>query len=347
MPLSFARRSCASPSADPTRERMLRVAAGLRYQGGRARHGHVESWFLKANDPRSRRAIWLKWTVWASDRNPTAAIAEVWAIAFGAQRGNVAAKAAAPFESATFDAGGLGAAVDGCTLTPEAARGRVETGDRAIGYDLTIETLARPLLHYPASWMYSGPWPSQKVASPIPSARITGRVEVDGEIWSLERWPGMVGHNWGRRHAVLYAWAQCNVWDDEEDVVFEGVSVGSSGSSPAATLLCLRSEGASHDLNGMWSLSRNEGSITPRRLRFHGRSRSVEIDGEMWAETDDFVGLFYPNPDGTMCHCLNTKLARAEVRLIVAGRPRRTLRSSRAALEIGTRDPGHGVRMYL
>ena len=33
----------------------------------------------------------------------------------------------------------------------------------------------------------------------------------------------------------------------------------------------------------------------------------------MWAETDDFVGLFYPNPDGTSCHCLNSKLARAEL----------------------------------
>ncbi len=326
---------------------MLKVAAGLRYEGARARHGHVESWFLKANDPRSRRSIWLKWTVWASDRDPTAAIAEVWAIAFGAQSGHVAAKSAAPFERGTFDSGGLGVAIDGCTLSPAAARGRVETGERAIAYDLAIETLAGPLLHYPALWMYSGRWPSQKVASPIPSATITGRVEVDGETWKLERWPGMVGHNWGRRHTDLYAWGHCNVWDGEEDVVLEAISAGASGPLPAATLLCLRCEGASHDLNGFWSLSRNEGNITPRRLRFRGRSRGLQIDGEMWAETDDFVGLFYPNPDGTTCHCLNSKLARAEVRLTLAGRPPRTLRSSRAALEIGTRDPRHGVKMYL
>ena len=67
----------------------------------------------------------------------------------------------------------------------------------------------------------------------------------------------------------------------------------------------------------------------------------------MWADTDDFVGLFYPNPDGTNCHCLNSELARAEVTLKIAGRPARIYRSSRAALEIGTRDPNHGVRMVM
>jgi hypothetical protein len=67
----------------------------------------------------------------------------------------------------------------------------------------------------------------------------------------------------------------------------------------------------------------------------------------MWAETDDFVGLFYPNPDGVMLHCLNSKIAHAEVTLRIAGRAPRTLRSTRAALEIGTTDPRHGVRMYV
>jgi hypothetical protein len=329
--------------ADPT----LKVAAGLRYRGPRARRGHVESWFLKANDPRSRRALWLKWTVWASERDSTSAIAEVWAVAFGARDGHVAVKAAAPFVSGTFDSGGLGATIDGCTLTERGARGRVETGERSIAYDLSIEGLGPPLLHYPALWMYSSRWPAQKLASPIPDARMSGDVQVDGQTWTVDRWPGMVGHNWGLGHAELYAWGQCNAWDDGADVVLEAISVGAIGSTPAATILCVRSDGVSHNLNGLRSLSRNAGNITSRRLRFHGRSRDLEIDGEMWAESDDFVGLFYPNPDGTMCHCLNSKLARAEVRLTLAGRASRALRSSRAALEIGTRDPRHGAKMYL
>jgi len=73
----------------------------------------------------------------------------------------------------------------------------------------------------------------------------------------------------------------------------------------------------------------------------------IRVRGEMFASTDDFVGLFYLNPDDTMTHCLNTKLAQAEVELTVQGRAPFTVRSRAAALEIGTMDPRHGVRMYV
>jgi hypothetical protein len=327
----------------------MKVSAGLRYESARAAQGHVESWFLKANDPGSRRAIWLKWTVWAGDRAPGAAIAEVWAIAFSAKDGHVAAKMAVPFgEPRTrFERDGLGVTIDGSTLAREHARGRVETGGRSIAFDLRIEPLAEPLLHFPRAWMYTGPWPAQKLASPVPTARVSGRVEVDGETWDARGWPGMIGHNWGRRHSPLYAWGQCNAWDGGDDLLLEGVSVGGGGPVLGATILCVRHEGVRYDLNGFRSIARNGGAITPRRWRFRGHSSRATLDGEMWADTEDFVGLFYPNPDGTSCHCLNSKLARAEVTLKIAGRPPRSYRSSRAALEIGTSDPNHGVRMYL
>src|ERR1700677_164703 len=159
----------------------MKVSAGLRYEGARARKGHVESWFLKANDPRSRRALWLKWTIWAGERAPTVAIAEAWAVAFSAKGGHIAAKMAVPFGKGLtrFEREGLGVASDGSAPSLDAARGGVETAGRAMGYDLRIEPLSGPLLHYPSSWMYSGAWPAQKLASPVPHARVVGRVEGD------------------------------------------------------------------------------------------------------------------------------------------------------------------------
>src|SRR6185312_6163245 len=121
--------------------------ATVRYEGARpgsrARRGHVESWFLKANDPVSRRAVWLRWTVWAGDRAPAAAIAETWAVAYGAASGPVAVKVAVPFAapSVRFAGAGLGVSIDGCELGPRRAAGRVESGGRAIAYDLAIETI--------------------------------------------------------------------------------------------------------------------------------------------------------------------------------------------------------------
>jgi hypothetical protein len=327
----------------------MKASAGARYESTAAGRGHVESWFLKANDPKGRRALWLKWTIWAGDRDPSVALAEAWAVAFGASGGHVAAKMAAPYRSnlAHFDADTLGVAIDGCTLAADRALGRVEAGGRVVAYDLRIEALAEPLMHFPGSGMYEGPWPPQKATSPIPDARISGRVEVGRETWIVDRWPGMVGHNWGRRHASLYAWGQCSAWDGGEDFVVEGFSVGSGGPILGATILSVRHEGVLRELNGYTSLARNAGAITPRRWRFRARKDGLLVDGEMWADTDDFVGLFYPNPDGSRCHCLNSKLARAEVKVASGGGPPQIFRSSRAALEIGTEDPNHGVRMYL
>jgi hypothetical protein len=320
---------------------------GLRYDNA-SRHGHVESWFLKANDPRRRRAIWLRWTVWAGDRAPERAVAEAWAIAFGTSGGHVATKTVAPFESARFESRALGVAIDGCTLSEVAARGCVESGSRAVAYDLSIASRKPPLELFPAEWMYSRPFPAQKLASPVPSALVSGRVDVAGEHWELDAWPAMVGHNWGRRHAGAYGWGHCSVWDGGDDIVFEGFTAAKAALGfRAVTMLCLRQRGTSYALNGLASVARNVGEITPRRWSFRGAGKGASIEGEIWAETDDLVGLFYPNPDGTMTNCLGSMLAHAEVTLELPGQSRRTIRSSRAALEIGTLDARHGVRMYV
>lgn len=353
MRLWSAKRSSASPSTEvwPEAGGAPAAWAGVRYDPARARHGHVESWFLKANDPRTRRALWLKWTIWAGERDPRRAVAEVWAVAFGTARGHVATKTVVPFEQARFERDAVGASIDGCTLTPSSARGRVASGGRAIGYDLTIASLEAPLVHFPAAWMYARDgFPRQKIVSPVPNGRISGTVDVEGETWTLDAWPGMVGHNWGRAHSESYAWGHCNAWDDGDDVVVEGFSARVRAGGvllPPVTAIAVRHHGTSYALSGFASLARNEGAITPRRWRFRARADRVAVDGEMWADTDDFVGLFYPNPDGTTCYCLNSKVARAEVTLRIAGRAPRTLRSERAALELATRDPHHGVRMYV
>jgi hypothetical protein len=326
-----------------------RLLAGCKYDP-RSSRGHIESWFLKANDPTGRRALWLRWTIWASARPPGRALAEVWAIAFGARGGHLATKSSVPFEQARFSSGGLDVAIDGCTLTPDSARGRVESGGRTIGYDVRIESREGPLHHLAGRWMYAARWPSQKLVSLSPNARLTGTALAGEEEWALEGWPAMLGHTWGQGHSPTYAWAHCNAWDGGDDVVLDGFSARAKAGpflTPMMTVLCVRHHGVRYDLNGALSLARGRGSVTLRRWRFEAQGPRAEVSGELWADTEDFVGLFYPNPDGTQLYCLNSKIAHAEVTLALGGRAKRTLRSSRAALEIMTADPHHGVRMYV
>ena len=114
----------AQATATPERDRCL----GLRFDPRQGR-GHLESYFVKANDPRGERALWLRWTIYASDRSPDRALAEVWGIAFGAKGGHVAVKSTVPFAEGQFARDGLAIEVDGCALAPLArAEGSITTG---------------------------------------------------------------------------------------------------------------------------------------------------------------------------------------------------------------------------
>lgn len=338
-----------------------RPLLGARYSPERGAKGHVESYFLKANDPRSRRALWLKTTIYASARGPNGAphaVAEAWAIAFDGERGHVAVKSSVPFEEARFDPRALDVEVGGVTMNAEATRGTIETGGRSVAWDLALASDGLPIVHFPHPKMYEWKLPSTKIVSPFSDLRVTGSLVVRGERWDIDQWPGLLGHNWGPRHTSLYAWAHCNVWEradgaaaaSEEEFVFEGLSAKTKIGpllSPLSTLLCVRWKGVRYDLNSAIDLVTNEGEISPRRWRFAGQNRFVSLRGEIWATTDDFVGLFYENPEGPPTHCLNSKLAQGRIEVTARGRASVVLQSRAAALEIGTLDPSHGVRMYL
>jgi hypothetical protein len=177
-----------------------------------------------------------------------------------------------------------------------------------------------------------------------------GEVEVDGERWDVSRWRGMQGHNWGIGHADLYAWCHVNSWESDAELVVEAMSgkvrVGPV-MTPLVTLVCARFRGVSYTWNSPLELARAHGEVGLRRYDFSAEGKRARIEASFESDTDDMVGLYYPNPDGPMTYCLNSKLSRANVRFEVLGRPPVVLRSRAAALEIGTRDAEHGVRMHV
>ena len=136
----------------------------------------------------------------------------------------------------------------------------------------------------------------------------------------------------------------------EPELVFEGTSARVKAGPvllPLSTILCVRWRGVRFELNTPVDWMATRATITPRRWEFAGADRHVAIQGELWAATDDFVGLHYDNPCAPPTHCLNSKLASARLSIEVKGRPPLHVRSTaRAALEIGTTDTTHGVRMH-
>lgn len=335
--------------------------------------GHVESFFLKANapDPGRKLAFWLKLTIFAPrGGGPENTVAEVWGIFFeGATKQHVAVKEVHPIAAADLaflgapDAGDPRFAVGRSRFENGATRGEIEgAGGHGLKWDLRFEGDVEPLHLFPSEILYDGPFPKSKTLTPFPDVRFRGRLEVDGRAIEVAGWPGMQGHNWGKEHALRYAWAHCNAFRDERgdpvpDTFFEGVSskVKLLGplATPFLTLLYLRHRGRIYDLTGIrnwWNRSVAVG-LDPYRWSFRAVAAAdgTSLRGELEAGRDDMVGLYYRNPDGAVSHCLNSKIARCRIELVSArGEPIETLETAdKAALEITVREPDHGVRMYV
>jgi hypothetical protein len=319
-------------------------------QGAARGRGHVESYFLKLNDREGRRALWVKATILAhahSSLKWAAPVAEAWAIAFDREGRHVAVKDTVPLESARFGDRGLDVIVRDLRLTPGRIEGSVGDGERRIAFDLRFTMDAPPLVPFPSERMYETPLPSSKLVSPHPDSIFDGTYSVGGQTIAVDGWRGMEGHNWGTRHTELYAWCHVNEWQGERDFVFEGLTGRTKVGPilvPPLTVVCVRHRGVRYDFNSPSVMARAHGAIDAfRSWTFRSKTAHAAISGEVWAQTEDFVGLAYENPDGAITHCLNSKIARARIRLSVAGRPDLDLMSKAAAFEIGTKKRGHGV----
>lgn len=321
-----------------------------------------ESWFLKANDPSGQRALWLRFTLLSPNGQPDHALAETWAIVFDRGRGrHHAAKQAHALAAARIADDGSRIEIADAVLEPGHTAGTILSGEGPIRWDLSFTT--RSFLHrpFPAEAMYAGPLPKHKLVTPYPDERFDGWITVGDERLDVRDWAGMQGHNWGTEHTYLYAWCHCNVLGSP-DTWFEGMS-GRVKIGPLvmpwlglATLTLggrrIHFDGPRAVLRGRIDLGRQprkQGNGAPPgwgwTFAFDGPTGRIE--GRAAGDRSDFVGLTYANPDGAETHCLNSKTAHLELTLHERGAEPIRLESEAAALEVGTRQTDHGIRVVL
>ncbi len=313
--------------------------------------GHVESYFIKANSPGGHRALWIKHTILVPAGRPDEAVAEVWAVAFhrGEAGRPIALKASTKLKEAAFSSGPFVAEHPNAVLENGRSRGEIVGDEHFIRWSLDFTHTGEPYHPFPFAKMYDGKFPRSKTLTPYPNAWFRGAFEVDGERWMVSGWPGMQGHNWGEAHAVSYAWAHCNAWDDErEDCWFEGLSgkvpLGSR-TSPLLTTGAIHIGGRTYRFDGPRTLLSRDVGVGFDRYRFRMVGSGAELNGVIASRPEGTAGLHYTNPDGSMTYCLNSKLASGRLFLKRRGFPEVELLSDQFALEVGTRDPEHGVKM--
>ncbi|MDI7268234.1 MAG: tocopherol cyclase family protein, partial [Myxococcota bacterium] len=220
-----------------------------------------------------------------------------------------------------------------------------------IRWDLRHTTTSEPLHLLPLERMYDLPLPKSKLLTPYPSERFDGAIEFGGERWDVAGWPGMQGHNWGRQHAEHYAWVHCNRFEGAPDAVFEGFSARvklGPVTTPFISAAVVRAGGATYDFRGPRALFSRAVRVTPTSWSFSAGCGDRAIRVSASCRPEEMAGLHYPNPDGEMTYCLNTKIGDLDVTIRDRSGVVLALECRGAgALEVATKDPGHGIDMLL
>ncbi|HEU4810620.1 MAG TPA: hypothetical protein VFT00_00630 [Nocardioides sp.] len=289
---------------------------------------HVESWFVRANDPVSPKAIWLKATVLT--RADGTSLSQAWCSVFDGDR-TQAFCLDVPLDEATFDdsPSGLLAKVGSLKLDLNSeggsSTGSLVSGSSRVGWDLGFDrlqgSLGRPLTLFPSQRLIDAPFPKNKLLTPFPVAMFGGSVTWDEATWDLDGWVGMQGHNWGAAHSPEYAWGQC-VFPDLASGAPYAVVEGASGRielgsrlSPLMSMLVVRRGDEEYRFDKIVDLWRQRPEVEfPRwSLRMSGRDGDARL--EMLGAPESMVCLAYKNPARATSYCLNSKTA--SVRLTV------------------------------
>jgi hypothetical protein len=299
----------------------------LRYrapQPGEPVAGHVESYFLRANDPERPRALWVKATVLA----PLAGepVAETWFIWFDGERGRTFAhRETTTFHQASFHAAGkeslqidLGAASMRVGAEGK-SRGNMRRNDDEAAWDFswtaTDSSVGDRLSIFPWKLLRLGPFPKSKLLTPFPSLRFTGSVDVLGEHVSIDGWTGMQGHNWGKEHAFEYAWGQClfPAEHGRPEAMVEGftgrVKIGDR-TTPRMSAMVVRKGSTTYRFDRIFDFWRQQATLDRRRWTLHLEGPDGKASLTMDAGDQPLACLGYRNPDGHLSYCFNTKLAR-------------------------------------
>jgi len=106
----------------------------------KARKGFQEVWYLKMNDPETKKALWLRFTLLISS-NGFKKLSEVWAVSFERKEKEIQKLA---FKQ-SYDIGdfsslsdGSGFKINGCKFTDTHTSGAINSKNRSIQWDLEI-----------------------------------------------------------------------------------------------------------------------------------------------------------------------------------------------------------------
>lgn len=298
-----------------------------------------ESWYLKASHPLEPLGVWIRYTT--HTKRGGVERGSLWFTLFGP--GPSAVKLTPGPESLSRGGGQFIRIADSVF-----AAGRVFGSASGASWDLTFEHPEPELRHLPRDWMYRAPVPRTKLVSPFPAARFSGQVSLGARTIQLDRWPGMVGHNWGSQHAERWIWMHGASFDGRGLDTWLDIAIGRIRIGPWTTPWIangvLSLEGVRQRVGGIERARATRIDEHPDHANFTLPGAGLTITGSVGAPRDRFVGWVYADPDGSAHHTVNCSIAQMRLTVALAdSAPIELATSHGAAYELGMRESDHGM----
>ncbi len=327
----------------------------LRWNG--KSRGHYEVYYFKFNDADQGVAFWFRYTLLIPVPGQGDPVGELWGIFFDAHdpENNRAWKRSYPIDQVASQRQPFELRIHDAVLRHDMARGRIESPDGAVAWDLRLEPDPVGFRNLP-SVLYRLPVPTTKVVAPNLSCSYSGTVDMGDRVVELAGAPGHQAHIWGTKHAARWAWANCNLFSGRNDAVLEALSahvkVGPVSTPPLSSVY-LRVGREEYRFDGFRQMLTINSHWDVKAWSLEAHDRRYQLVAQITSSPEWMVGVRYQDPDGETRVCHNTKVANAEIRLLErqTGRPpvlRHALRAERTcAFEVVEPEavPGIPVRI--
>jgi hypothetical protein len=316
---------------DPTRARFPDVPYDA---------GHYESFYLRAAHPSEALGVWIRYTV--HKRPGGEATGSLWFTLFDA--GLAAPWAVKVTEPGPRLPAGAYIEIARATFGPQRVAGK--TGEAA--WDIAYSGDAETLYHLPRDWMYGKPFPKTKTLSPLPAALCSGTVTVAERTIPLDRWPGMVGHNWGAEHAERWVWMHGIGFDGRGEDTWIDAALGRVKLGPLKTPWLgnggISIDGTRYRLGGIEKARSIRVNERATRCDFLLPGNKISVRGTVHSDAKNFVGWVYSDPDGSQHNTVNCSISTMELTVSRDGQPDIMLATeSGASYELGMRETDHGI----
>ncbi len=273
-----------------------------------------EVWFLKFNDPRTRNALWLRYTV---DLTVGGKIGAVWYALFDSEKGK------------TFQ----GRWEEACSEPPpESGRplcrfqdssldpGRARAQGSGVSWDFSWEDSGAPPFCFVPESLYHAGVAGTVYYSPLSLGRFKGEFRLEGRRYGFKEAPGSVGHLWGRKMGDNWRWAHAVLPDGQDgETVFEILSAQARVGpflTPYVTSAHLWHRGRHLPSTGIRRTLTNSTRGGDDRWSFEADFGELRALGECVSPPAATVEVDYRDPDGRRLKCFNTKTGIMSLRLL-------------------------------